>query len=65
MLRDYFKTAVLGPIAAEPFSVIGSCAHCVAASHPKDAAACAGFGPGCLRSPWANPSASSTDDRTR
>ena len=51
MLRDFFKTAVVGPIAAEPLSIAGSCAHCVAASAPGLAHACAGFGPGCLSLP--------------
>ena len=51
MLLDFFKTAVVGPIAAEPLSIAGSCAHCMAASAPGSAQACAGFGPGCLSLP--------------
>src|SRR6185503_6806435 len=47
MLRDFFKTAVVGPIASEPFALAGSCARCAAAGAP----ACGGFGPGCLAAP--------------
>ena len=47
MLRNAFEIAVIGPIAAEPLAVAGSCAHC-AANAPRDATPCTGFGPGCL-----------------
>jgi hypothetical protein len=50
MFWDFFKTAVVGPIAAEPLSVAGSCARCVGASG-RGTEACNGFGPGCLCAP--------------
>ena len=47
MLRNAFELAVVGPIAAEPLAVAGSCAHC-AENSERGTLACTGFGPGCL-----------------
>jgi hypothetical protein len=64
MLLDFFKTAVVGPIAAKPLSVAGSCAHCVAASGNR-AQPCSGFGPGCLAAPSAPENLTDVNRRSR
>ena len=46
MLTDFLHAAVVGPIAARPFAVAGSCVRCPAAGSREPA--CRGFGPGCL-----------------
>jgi hypothetical protein len=50
MLRDFFMTAVVGPIASQPLAVAGSCTSCAAAS-AAGTQGCGGFGPGCLIAP--------------
>jgi hypothetical protein len=51
MSHEFFKVAVLGPIAPRLFSVVASCSECFAAQNPQSAEPCAGFGPGCISRP--------------
>ena len=50
MLWDFFKTAVVGPVASKPFALAGSCERCAAAK-AAGTQGCGGFGPGCLAAP--------------